>query len=440
MRSLMVITAFITCSMTSSVSANSRLSRPRISTISPASATVSPAMTSSRSSSSGLVASARASSSRRRSENSRSFASASLRWSRCTRARIRSARRRASARLAPRVWSRPNSTAAATLSCTEISPKGRVSWNVRAMPRRQISCGRSPVMSSSLNRTRPAVGLSPQITLNSVVFPAPFGPMTPSTSPRSTERSIRSRAWTPPKLLLIPRVSSRRPTTASSIARLPVARHPPDPLDLDGALVACREWSDAVRRAGRDEIARRERHHVRGVLDQLRDVPDHGARIPVLAAHAVHPELERQIVWIGHLVGGHQQRADRREAVEGLPGGAVLVAADRDVHHTGVAEDVSHRVGRADVAGGRADDGAQLDLVVGPTIRKRQFDRVAGADNRRGRLEEHAVLLDCVDLSRHDRAHLLDVQAVVRRRRDGLGGGTDGRAEADASEWDARAG
>src|SRR5215813_4703650 len=79
------------------------------------------------------------------------------------------------------------------------------------MPRRQISCGRSPVMSSSLNRTCPVVGLRPQITLKSVVLPAPFGPMTPSTSPRSTERSMRSRAWTPPKLLLIPRISSRAP-------------------------------------------------------------------------------------------------------------------------------------------------------------------------------------------------------------------------------------
>ena len=78
--------------------------------------------------------------------------------------------------------------------------------------------------------------------------------------------------------------------------------------------------------------------------------------------------------------------------------------------------------------------------MVGPTIRKRQLDRVAGADDRRGRLEEHAVLLDGVDLARHDRPHLLDVQAVVRRRRDDLGGEHDGRAEPDAVERDAGAG
>src|SRR2546425_569133 len=63
-------------------------------------------------------------------------------------------------------------------------------------------------MSSPLNRTRPAVGLRPQMTLNSVVFPAPFGPMSPSTSPPFTERSMRSRAGTPPKLLLIALASS----------------------------------------------------------------------------------------------------------------------------------------------------------------------------------------------------------------------------------------
>src|SRR3989441_3667389 len=63
-------------------------------------------------------------------------------------------------------------------------------------------------MSSPLNRTRPAVGLRPQMTLNSVAFPAPFGPMSPSTSPPFTESSMRSRAQTPPKLLLIALASS----------------------------------------------------------------------------------------------------------------------------------------------------------------------------------------------------------------------------------------
>src|SRR6266511_2475722 len=63
-------------------------------------------------------------------------------------------------------------------------------------------------MSSPLNRPRPAVGLRPQMTLKSVVFPAPFGPMSPSTSPPFTERSMRSRASTPPKLRLIALASS----------------------------------------------------------------------------------------------------------------------------------------------------------------------------------------------------------------------------------------
>ena len=45
-------------------------------------------------------------------------------------------------------------------------------------------------------------GNTPVIKLNSVVLPAPFGPMTPNTSPCLTPKDTPVRAATPPKLLL----------------------------------------------------------------------------------------------------------------------------------------------------------------------------------------------------------------------------------------------
>ena len=45
-------------------------------------------------------------------------------------------------------------------------------------------------------------GNTPVIKLNSVVLPAPFGPITPNTSPCLTPKDTPVRAATPPKLLL----------------------------------------------------------------------------------------------------------------------------------------------------------------------------------------------------------------------------------------------
>src|SRR5580693_2468457 len=67
------------------------------------------------------------------------------------------------------------------------------------MPIRLRSHGFIEVMSRPSNRIRPPLGgRTPAIILNSVLFPAPFGPMTPSTSPTSTVRSRRSITFSPP--------------------------------------------------------------------------------------------------------------------------------------------------------------------------------------------------------------------------------------------------
>ncbi len=72
-------------------------------------------------------------------------------------------------------------------------------WSVRAIPRRVRRCGRIRVIDSPLQLSEPASGATkPQITLNSVVLPAPFGPITPSTSPAWTSSETPSSATTPP--------------------------------------------------------------------------------------------------------------------------------------------------------------------------------------------------------------------------------------------------
>src|SRR5580658_1602387 len=77
-------------------------------------------------------------------------------------------------------------------------------WKVRAMPRRARRWGEVRVMSVPPKWTRPRVGgWRPVITLNSVVLPAPLGPMSPCTLPASTDTSTSFRAWIPPKRTVI---------------------------------------------------------------------------------------------------------------------------------------------------------------------------------------------------------------------------------------------
>ena len=77
-----------------------------------------------------------------------------------------------------------------TFSRTVMPQKGRGIWKARPIPRRQRSSGRRPVMSCPSRRTVPADGeTEPASTLSSVVFPAPFGPTTPTASDKPTEKS-----------------------------------------------------------------------------------------------------------------------------------------------------------------------------------------------------------------------------------------------------------
>src|SRR4029079_1227646 len=86
-----------------------------------------------------------------------------------------------------------------------------VRWNERPMPMRQRSCGAMPVTSRFLKTTRPASGLMWRVLrLNSVVLPAPLGPMMALIEPVGTVKLTPSTAWKPPKLLRTSRTSSMR--------------------------------------------------------------------------------------------------------------------------------------------------------------------------------------------------------------------------------------
>ena len=102
-------------------------------------------------------------------------------WDSPTWARMMSASAR---ELAPVGRRRRVSAAICTFSRAVRVPKSSSRWKVRAIPSRARWCGETRVMSAPPSRTRPWVGgCSPVMTLNSVVLPAPLGPMSPFTAP-----------------------------------------------------------------------------------------------------------------------------------------------------------------------------------------------------------------------------------------------------------------
>src|SRR6266852_2611923 len=74
----------------------------------------------------------------------------------------------------------------------------------------------------------------------------------------------------------------------------------------------------AGRRPGADHIARQQRHELRYVADQERNVEDHVGCVALLLAHAVDVQPHWQMAEIGHFVDGGQEGAERRKAVSAL--------------------------------------------------------------------------------------------------------------------------
>src|SRR4051794_1266849 len=91
------------------------------------------------------------------------------------------------------------------------------------MPSFARALGDKVVISSPWNSIVPALGgKSPEMTLNSVVLPAPFGPRMARLSPCATSRSTSRTAWRPPNRRPIPR--RRRIGSACSGAAASVTR------------------------------------------------------------------------------------------------------------------------------------------------------------------------------------------------------------------------
>ena len=85
---------------------------------------------------------------------------------------------------------RPSGMRRCSAVCTQSrrsgSGRGATFWNVRPSPSHGRSHGLAGDRSTSLNQTWPrASGRKPEMTSNSVVLPAPLGPMRPTISPRS---------------------------------------------------------------------------------------------------------------------------------------------------------------------------------------------------------------------------------------------------------------
>src|SRR6185312_6911688 len=113
-----------------------------------------------------------------------------------------------------------HSSAVRTFSSTVSQPNVCTRWNVRLRPRRALPLDDFWVRSTPSSTTRPPTGLRiPETTSKSVVLPAPFGPMMPTTSPASARMLTSSRATIPPKRTVTPAMSKIGP--AAGAARSP---------------------------------------------------------------------------------------------------------------------------------------------------------------------------------------------------------------------------
>src|SRR6059036_3873290 len=186
--------------------------------------------------------------------------------------------------------------------------KGRMFWNVPAMPRSTTSHGRRAVMSAPRNTMLPASGLRIfVISRSSVVLPAPFGPISPTISSRRTSRLIRSTATRPPKRLVS---RSRRRSGADMRLEYPVD----DKKFLEQMDAELVGWANPAERLHqaleKDEftlfcqpiaaLTGAERYPMAEILVRLREeeralLPP-GEFLPVFEHYRLMPQLDRWVV------------------------------------------------------------------------------------------------------------------------------------------------
>ena len=107
----------------------------------------------------------------------------------------------------------------ASASRTVSPEKSRESWKERPSPSRARAAAVRSVTSTPANSTMPSSGRrKPEMTSNSVVLPAPLGPMIPTISPWSACRVTSIRAALPPNCSETPRTSRARAAPSGAAA------------------------------------------------------------------------------------------------------------------------------------------------------------------------------------------------------------------------------
>ena len=124
-----------------------------------------------------------------------------------------------------------------TFSRAVMLANGRPLWNVRAIPARHMRDGVSPCNSRPPKRILPEDGrYTPVIRLNSVVLPAPFGPITPTILPGSTVNVTLCSACTPPKLTpKVLHLEQRMPASSAHVDLRPSAAGAAGPVTIGSA-------------------------------------------------------------------------------------------------------------------------------------------------------------------------------------------------------------
>ena len=140
--------------------------------------------------------------------------------------------------------------------------------------------------------------------------------------------------------------------------------------------------ADALRRAGGDHVAGRERGEVGAERHDVRDRIDQEIGAGALHLLAVEPRHQRQLGRVGDFVGGDHPWAQRPGAGKILARGhrEFLEVAHAAVDEAGVAGDMLERALLRDVAAALADHHRQLALEI--ELRR---DRSGGSSRPHGR-------------------------------------------------------
>ncbi len=126
--------------------------------------------------------------------------------------------------------------------------------------------------------------------------------------------------------------------------------------------------TDPRRRAGRDQVAGRERHERRDIRNDVADAEHHVVGIAFLKGLAVKLELQAEVTRVTNFVRGHYPRPESAGGKEVLARadllGVVLPIADAAVVEDRIAGDVRERRFLIYVAAAFPDHDGELDLVV----------------------------------------------------------------------------